>query len=114
MIGCDFIFPPHSVTGAKSPPQLDRPCHGVDLREQPSKEELLRKGVDLSYLIDAYNNLHLDDFFFSGFFEKLIGAGYVRKMIEEGKSAEEIKAVWQGDVQKFKIQRKPYLLYPEQ
>lgn len=34
-------------------------------------------------------------------------------MIEDGKSAEEIKAMWQDDVKKFKEQRKPYLLYEE-
>jgi uncharacterized protein YbbC (DUF1343 family) len=47
------------------------------------------------------------------FFENLIGVDYVRKMIEEGKSADEIKAMWKNDVEKFKIQRKPYLLYEE-
>jgi len=113
MTGYNFDFTPHSMRGAKTPPQLDRLCHGVDLRTQPSDKELFQKGVDLSYLIDAYNNLHLDGFFFNSFFEKLIGVDYVRKMIEEGKSAEEIKTRWQDDVQKFKIQRKPYLLYPE-
>ena len=43
-------------------------------------------------------------------------AGWVqraRKMIKEGKSAEEIKARWKDDVEKFKVQRKPYLLYEE-
>ena len=114
MTGYAFDFTPRSVRGAKNPPQLERLCHGVDLRTQPSDKELFQKGVDLSYLIDAYNNMHLDGFFFSSFFEKLIGVDYVRKMIEEGKSAEEIKERWQDDVQKFKIQRKPYLLYPEQ
>lgn len=34
-------------------------------------------------------------------------------MIEEGKNADEIKARWKEDVEKFKVQRKPYLLYPD-
>ena len=34
-------------------------------------------------------------------------------MIEEGRSADEIKATWAGDVEKFKKQRRPYLLYEE-
>jgi uncharacterized protein YbbC (DUF1343 family) len=34
-------------------------------------------------------------------------------MIKQGKSAAEIKAMWADDVEKFKIQRRPYLLYPE-
>lgn len=112
MKGYSFIFTPRSIPGAKNPPQLNRLCYGVDLRNIPD-EEIFEKGLDLSYIIDAYNNLNLDDHFFRSFFEKLIGVSYVRKMIMEGKSANEIKAMWKDDVEKFKIQRKPYLLYPE-
>ena len=67
----------------------------------------------LKVRIDAYRNLNMDDHFFRSFFELLIGTDYVRKMIKEGKSAEEIKARWKDDVEKFKVQRKPYLLYEE-
>ena len=49
--------------------------------------------------------------FFTPFFEKLIGVDYVRKMIEEGCSAEQISKCWQKDIETFKKQRKPYLLY---
>lgn len=112
MLGYTFKFTPRSVAGAKNPPQLNRVCYGVDLRDIPN-EEIWKKGVDLSYLIDAYKNLNMDDYFFRSFFENLIGVNYVRKMIIEGKSAGEIKAKWQSDVEKFKKQRKPYLLYAE-
>lgn len=112
MTGYDYSFTPRSVPGAKNPPQLNRLCHGVNLSTL-SDEEIWKKGIDLSYVIDAYNNLHMDDYFFRSFFEKLIGVDYVRKMIEAGKSADEIKAMWQDDVKKFKEQRKPYLLYAE-
>ena len=67
----------------------------------------------LEYVIDAYRNLHMGDHFFRSFFELLIGRDYVRKMIKEGASAEEIKAMWADDVASFKEQRKPYLLYEE-
>lgn len=112
MTGYNYSFTPHSTSGAKSPPQLGRLCHGVDLSEL-SEEEIRRKGVDLSYLIDAYRNLNMDDYFFRPFFERLIGTDYVRKMIEQGKDADEIKAMWKEDVEKFKVQRRPYLLYEE-
>ena len=55
----------------------------------------------------------MGDKFFRSFFELLIGRGDIRKMIEEGRSADEIKATWAGDVEKFKKQRRPYLLYEE-
>jgi uncharacterized protein YbbC (DUF1343 family) len=78
-----------------------------------SEEEARKKGIDLSYLVDAYKNLNIDDHFFRSFFENLIGVDYVRKMINQGKSAGEIKAMWKKDVENFKKQRKPYLLYDE-
>lgn len=112
MKGYEYSFTPRSVSGAKNPPQLDRLCYGVDLSGL-SDEVIWRKGIDLSYVIDAYQNLNLDDHFFRPFFELLTGTDYVRKMIKEGKTADEIKAVWKDDVEKFKIQRKPYLLYEE-
>lgn len=113
MKGYSFSFTPRSIPGAKTPPQLDRLCYGIDLTKTPSIEEINAKGINLEYVIDAYKNLNLDDFFFRNSFEKLIGRDYVRKMIMEGKSAAEIKAMWADDVKKFKEQRKPYLLYPE-
>ena len=112
MKGYSFSFTPRSVDGAKNPPQLNRLCYGVDLTNL-SDEEIIAKGINLEYVIDAYNNLNMDDYFFRSFFEKLIGDGNIRKMIKAGKSADEIKATWADDVEKFKKQRKPYLLYAE-
>lgn len=112
MTGYNYSFTPQSTSGAKNPPQLGRLCHGVNLSAL-SEEEIRKKGVDLSYLIDAYRNLNMDDYFFRPFFERLIGTDYVRKMIEQGKDADEIKAMWKEDVEKFKVQRRPYLLYEE-
>ena len=112
MTGYRYSFTPRSLPGAKNPSQKDKLCHGVDL-SQLSEEELRHKGIDLSYLIDAYRNLNLGDRFFTSFFEKLMGVAYVRKMIEDGRSAEEIEATWADDVARFKQQRKPYLLYAE-
>ena len=113
MKGYSFSFTPRSIEGAKNPPQLDRECFGVDLRTAPADEEVNSAGINLEYLIDAYRNLNLDDHFFRSFFELLIGRDYVRKMIKNGASAEEIKAEWAGDVASFMEQRKPYLLYEE-
>lgn len=112
MKGYSYSFTPRSIPGAKNPPQLNKLCHGVDLSGM-SDEEIWKRGIDLSYVIDAYRNLNIGDKFFTSFFEKLIGVDYVRQMIEDGKDADEIKACWQDDVKKFKEQRKPYLLYAE-
>lgn len=108
--GSDFTFTPRSVSGAKNPPLLDQKCYGVDLRNIPN-EQVWENGFDLSYVIDAYTNLNMGEKFFSSFFEKLVGVDYIRTMIMEGKSNEEIRAMWQDDVANFKVQREPYLLY---
>lgn len=122
MKGCDFEFTPRSVEGAKNPPLLDKKCYGRDLRNLDD-EAIIAKGLTLEYLIDAYRcmNVPVDEFFDNGykyagakvFFEKLIGDENIRGMIEKGMSAEEIKATWADDVEAFKAQRKPYLLYEE-
>lgn len=112
MKGREFEFTPRSVAGAKNPPQLDKLCHGVDLRTV-GEEEAIAMGLNLEYVIDAYRDLGLGDEFFSSFFEKLIGRGDIRGMIEKGMSADEIKATWADDVARFREQRRPYLLYPE-
>ncbi len=112
MKGRDFEFTPASVPGAKNPPQLGNLCHGVDLRSV-SDEDAIAGGINFEYLIDAYRDLGMGDKFFRNFFELLIGRGDIRAMIEDGKSAAEIKSTWAGDVEKFRAQRRPYLLYEE-
>lgn len=111
MKGYSYSFTPKSIPGAKNPPQLDKLCYGVDLRTEPSIEEIKKAGINLEYVIDAYNNLQIGDAFFSRFFDLLTGQKYVREMIMEGKSSQEIKARWSDDVIRFKAQREPYLLY---
>ncbi|MCM1223970.1 MAG: DUF1343 domain-containing protein, partial [Lachnospiraceae bacterium] len=109
----EFSFTPRSVPGAKNPPQLDRLCHGVDLSGLDD-EEIIAKGINLEYVIDAYKDLGMEgNEFFRPFFELLIGDGDIRGMIAEGKTADEIKATWADDVELFKGQRRKYLLYEE-
>ncbi len=112
MKGYAFSFTPRSVEGAKNPPQLNKECHGRDLRGLDN-EAIIAQGVNLEYLIDAYNALGLGDKIFTGFFEKLIGDPSIRSKIAAGQSAAQIKASWADDTARFRRQRKPYLLYAE-
>ena len=107
-----FTFTPRSVPGAKNPPLKDKLCHGYDLREKPL-EDIWKEGINLDYIITAYNDLQIGDKFFTNFFDKLAGVGYIRDMILSGASAKEIKDSWKDDVKAFKARRRPYLLYPE-
>ena len=112
MKGCTYTFTPQSMDGAKNPPLKGKLCHGRDLTGL-DPEAVIAAGVDLGYVIDAYRRMGIGDKFFTSFFELLVGDGQVRRMIEEGKSAAEIKATWRADVEAFKVRRRPYLLYKE-
>lgn len=115
MTGRKFSFTPESRPGAKEPPQKNVKCYGVDLSDLDN-EEIIARGINLEYLIDAYKDVtahSADKKFFTSFFEKLIGTPDIRTMIENGMSADEIKATWTDDVEKFRLQRRPYLLYSE-
>ena len=115
MKGCDFSFTPQSRPGAKNPPLLGKKCYGRDLRNL-NHDEVISNGINLNYVIDAYRNSGMKELktkFFISFFDKLIGDRQTRRMIEQGASAEEIKATWADDINKFRAQRKPYLIYPE-
>ena len=112
MRGCDYSFTPRSVAGAKNPPLKDQLCYGVDLRGVDD-EQIIANGFNLEYVIDAYNRTNLGEQFFTRFFEKLVGVDYIRTMIMEGCSAQEIRARWQSDLEQFKTLRRKYLLYEE-
>ncbi len=108
----DYYFTPQSRPGAKNPPQLGKKCRGRNLRSMP-EEKMIAQGVNFEYVIDAYNAMGKPEKFFTSFFELLAGNAKIRRMIEAGASAQEIKASWANEVKDFKAKRKPYLLYPE-
>ena len=119
--GYSYTFVPESMVGAKEPPFLGETCYGVDLTGK-SEEEIWENQIDLSYLIGAYQasqTYHPElSFFGKGsngryFVDLLFGTDSVRLMIEEGKSAAEIKDSWQEELESFREQRRPYLLYEE-
>ena len=112
LTGYNFEFTPMPNAGSAKPPHMGRLCYGRDLRTL-TNEEIWGNGIDLSYIVEAYHNLAIEEKFFTPMFEKLIGVGYVREMIMAGCSAEEIEARWMEDVEKFKEQRRKYLIYNE-
>ncbi|GHF83438.1 exo-beta-N-acetylmuramidase NamZ family protein [Thalassotalea marina] len=105
----DFKFTPISMPGSALKPKLmDKELTGQDLRNANIK------GLDLAPLIQWYQIFKEKDaeFFMSpSFMDKLAGTDKIRKMIIAGKSAQQIRDTWQQDIQQFKRQRSPYLLY---
>lgn len=112
MQGSKFSFTPMPNAGSKTPPHNGKLCYGEDLRGV-SNEYIWQQGLDLSYVIDAYNDLAMGDSFFTPMFEKLIGVGYVRQMIKAGHSAEDIEQMWAEELEDYRTMRRKYLLYKE-
>lgn len=115
-----FTFTPKSMSGALEPPFMDETCYGKDLRGVPV-QEIWDAGINLNYLVsayEAYQKTGQEEYFWGqpyddGYYwiDKLSGSDALRKMIEAGKTPDEIKASWQEEIEMFKEQRKQYLLY---
>ena len=112
MEGRAFSFTPQPNAGSKTPPHNGKLCYGVDLRGV-ADEDIWCEGLNLEYVIDAYNDLQLGDKFFTPMFEKLIGVGYVREMIKSGYTADQIEAQWQEELERYRVLRRKYLIYEE-
>lgn len=106
-----FAFSPVAKAGAAlNPPLKNHLVLGLDLRDVKAG------GLDLSYLRQAqqvFAKHKLKLFNSPDFMDKLSGTNQLRQQIEQGWSEAQIRQSWQADLQKFRQQRRPYLLYPE-
>ncbi len=104
-----FSFTPESMPGMATHPKYEgETCYGIDLRNT----EFINK-IDLTWLIDFYNRFPDKASFFNNYFNTLAGTDVLKRQIEEGLSADEIRASWSEDIARFKDLRKKYLLYPD-
>ena len=103
----NYEFTPRSKIGAKYPVHEGDTCKGLNLRNQPYLDY-----IELKWLIDAYQNTSNKTVFFNPFFTQLAGQELLQEKIENGWTAQQIRASWKEDIQKYKRLRAPYLLYP--
>ena len=103
-----MVYIPESNFGAKNPKFKGEVCHGKNLSDEP----WLHK-VNLEWLLDAYQKTPDDKEFFGKTFTIHAGNENLRKQIESGMSAQEISKTWEPELEKFKLIREKYLLYPE-
>lgn len=103
----DFSYTPESNEGAKSPKHLGEECFGKDLSQHPKLSK-----INLEWLINAFQNTSDQKVFFNSFFTKLAGTTKLQTQIEEGLTSEEIREIWKPGLERFKIVRQKYLLYP--
>lgn len=103
----DFTFTPVSIPGmSKNPPQQNKKCYGVDLRN-----ESLDHRFTLEYLLHAYQVSGKKEKFFNNFFDKLAGTDQLRKDILAGKTEQQIRDSWTSDLEAYKEMRAKYLMY---
>lgn len=112
LYGFGYAFTPRPTAGAKHPPLEGSECRGMNLRVLPL-DEARATGFSLRYLIDALLASGAGEKFFTPMFEKLVGTAYVRTMLLDGATEEEIRARWQPDVERYRTLRARYLLYPD-
>lgn len=116
----DFSFTPVSIQRMSATPlHLGQECFGLDLRQVDLKKLREAKKVNLSWLIETYNNYPNKEIFFDSkqskeivVFEKLAGGTTLEKQIVAGLSEDEIRKSWEPGLNKYKEMRKQYLIYP--
>ena len=96
---------------------------GLQCRKDIPVSDIWEAGVDPGYILEAYEAykkaMPEGDFFGKPdkkgryWLDYLSGSDELRKQIMAGKSRQEIKASWQEDIEAFREQRAPYLLYEE-
>ena len=107
-----YQYTPVSKSGATSPKFKDEVCYGEDLTDVPYQSE-----INLKWLITAYKNNTKQPFWTMNgkklWIDQLSGTDELRKQIEKGMTAEQIKATWQKDLEAFKKIRAKYLIYKD-
>ena len=105
-----YTFTPKSTSGASKPLLEGQRCRGENLVEYAHDYAHNANELHLEWIIEAYQQLKGKDFFID-YFRLLAGDKQLRRDIENGKSADEIRASWADDLEAFKAIREKYLLY---
>ena len=105
-----YTFTPKSTSGASKPLLEGQRCRGENLVEYAHDYALNDNQLQLEWIIEAYLQLK-DKGFFKDYFRLLSGDKQMQRDIENGKSADEIRASWEDDLEAFKVVRAKYFLY---
>ena len=105
-----YTFTPKSTSGASKPLLEGQRCRGENLAEFAHDYANNTNQLHLEWIIEAYQQLK-DKGFFKDYFRLLAGDKQLQRDIENGKSADEIRASWKDDLEMFKAIRAKYLIY---
>lgn len=103
-----FEFTPKSTLGAKKPLYENQVCYGTDFRKLT-----LEKGLQLKYLLEAYQKSPEKDKFFTSGFNAHAGNATLQEQIKKGMTESEIRQSWKPSLDEYKKKRVKYLLYKD-
>lgn len=108
-ISFSYSFTPESIPGmSKHPKHQGKKCNGINL------SDIKAERFSFDYLVDTYNKLDHETYIKNKvFFFKLCGTKKVYEALKSGKNSNEIKALFEVDLQQYRTLRAKYLLYPE-
>ncbi len=102
-----FKFIPRPNFGAKKPKHNGVLCYGEDLRKIKKSNK-----INLKWLIDSYKKYPDKKNFFLEGFDRISGDSSLKKQIIAGLNEKKIRKTWNEKLEKFKIIRNKYLIYP--
>lgn len=106
----EYSFTPQSKSGASKPLLEGQRCRGENLVDFAHGYAYNDNQLHLDWIINAYNQLS-DKGFFTNYFRLLSGDKQMQRDIENGLSADEIRASWKHEIDDFKEIRNKYLIY---
>ena len=113
MIQGNHSFTPKQAEGRNKPLLCDTECLGENLVTYALNYKENKNELNLTWLIDAYNQLKDQVSFFNNFFVKLSGTKKLQQQIEDGLTETEIRESWKESLEKYKKTRAKYLLYKD-
>ncbi len=102
-----YQFKPLPNKGAKFPKHQNKLCFGENL-----KNSKINKGIQLNFILKAYENSKNKSQFFNDFFIKLSGDNTLMNNIKIGFKELDIKKKWSKTIKSYSKMRQFYLLYP--
>lgn len=107
----DFVFVPRTIEGHRAPLYSDQECHGNNLVEYAHRYHKNERKLNLSWILDARNQLKDDEKFFNNYFIKLVGVADLQQKIDSAFTEDEIRSSWKDGIDNYLKIREKYLIY---
>lgn len=113
MMSGSHSFTPRQAEGRRAPLLCDEECKGEHLLAYAHNYKENKAELNLSWLMNAYNQMKTNEKFFNNFFIKLSGTQELQNQIEKGLSEKEIRESWKEGLKEYKEIRSKYLIYKD-